>query len=106
MALLGEEAGFHSTLIFLFIIGFANCGPDSVINGAITLQLVDSAHNARVTSLVNGLGSLGGLFEGPVIGMIVNEFGWNSVMPSLMMCSLISCVAIRTIKIKPDTNPV
>lgn len=102
-----EYAGFFSVVVSLFVIGFANCGPDSVINGAITLQLVDPAYNSHVTSLVNGLGSLGGLVEGPVTGLTVYLFGWNSVMPMLMLCSLISCIAIRTIKLRSsDINPV
>ena len=49
--------------LLLFIIGLCNCGPDSVICGAITLKLGNlngQQAGVRVTSIVNGIASIGG----------------------------------------------
>ena len=43
---------------------------------------------AGVTSFTNGLGSLGGILEGPIIGFLSQNFGWNSVI----LCMIFMCV--------------
>ena len=38
---------------------------------------------AGVTSLVNGVGNVGGMVEGPLIGLLLHQFGWLAVLPVL-----------------------
>ena len=59
----GSQVNASVTALQFFLIGLGNCGPDSVIGGAITMEYGGN-QGTRVTSLVNGLGSLGGLIEG------------------------------------------
>ena len=59
----GNQVNAFITALQFFLIGLGNCGPDSVIGGAITMEY-GGTEGTRVTSLVNGLGSLGGLIEG------------------------------------------
>ncbi len=49
----------HTLIIVatFFVIGFASCGPDSVLIGAVTMEVGGEIHGARVTSLVNGIGT-------------------------------------------------
>ena len=58
----GNQSHAFLVAIQFFLVGFGNCGSDSVINGAITMEY-GGKRGTQVTSLVNGLGSLGGLVE-------------------------------------------
>ena len=55
--------------ICLFVIGICNCGSDSILTGPVSTQLGEKDGNeleAGVTSLINGLSSIGGIVEGNV----------------------------------------
>ena len=82
-----------------FLIGFGNCGSDSVINGAITMEY-GGKRGTKVTSLVNGLGSLGGLVEGPVVALLVHGNNWNPVILLLLVCSMLPVILFVQIKQK------
>ena len=61
---------FHDLLnsgICLFVIGICNCGSDSILTGPVSTQLGEKDGKeleAGVTSLINGLSSVGGIVEG------------------------------------------
>jgi sugar phosphate permease len=45
---------------------------------------------------VNGMGSLGAIFEGPIVGVVSETFGWNGV---LICCIFMSfAVTMATLK--------
>ena len=93
----GKSSNAYIMALQFFLIGFGNCGADSVINGAITLEYGGS-QGARVTSLVNGIGSLGGLIEGPIVSHLVHGNNWNPVMILLLSCSILPVLFFLQIK--------
>ena len=93
----GKSSNAYIMALQFFLIGFGNCGSDSVINGAVTSEYGGS-QGARVTSLVNGIGSLGGLIEGPIVSHLVYGNNWNPVMILLFICSILPVVLFMQIK--------
>ena len=81
----------------LLIIGFCNCGPDSVICGATTLKLGNAdgrACGVKVTSMVNGIASIGGIIEGPLVSYWLHyDHGWNVVVLALFLTSTLSALS-------------
>ena len=65
----------------LLLAGAANCGPDSLLTGSVTMTIGErygTSSGAGVTSLVNGVGSVGAIIEGPLVGLISQvSVGWN-----------------------------
>ncbi|XP_046354292.2 putative glycerol-3-phosphate transporter 5 [Haliotis rufescens] len=65
--------------VFMFLAGAFNAGPDTILGGAIPLELGERDNRkagAATVGLVNGFGSVGTCIEGPVIGLISSMYGW------------------------------
>ena len=86
--------------VFLFIIGFCNCGPDSIICGVITFQLGNANGRdcgVKVTSIVNGIASIGGIIEGPLVSYWLQfDSGWELVILAITLASAISAMSFRS----------
>ena len=92
-AFFGSSVGSILVSALLLVIGICNCGPDSVLIGAITAEMgnVDGLNaGAGVTSFVNGLASTGGILEGPILGLLVSYFGWSSVLLAIVTSTLVA----------------
>ncbi len=82
--------------LLLLVAGAANCGPDSLLAGSVTMTIGEKyAKNkgAGVTSFINGVGSVGGIVEGPIIGLISDYVGWHGVMGCMVLLSFVGTVA-------------
>jgi len=104
IVMFGNQSHAFLVAIQFFLVGFGNCGSDSVINGAITMEY-GGKRGTQVTSLVNGLGSLGGLVEGPVVALLVHGNNWNPVILLLLVCSTLPVILFVQIKqksLKPE----
>ena len=98
MALFSFTAHISFTLnvVFLFIAGAANCGPDSILSGSISMDIGERGHQGKgggVTSLVNGMGNVGGMVEGPLIGYLLGIVGWSGVLYGLVGLSVMAAVS-------------
>lgn len=80
----------------LLMVGAANCGPDSLLTGSVTMMIGEkygSNTGAGVTSLVNGIGSIGAIVEGPIIGLISQKVGWHGVMGLMITLSFFAMLS-------------
>ena len=96
--LLTAGFGLGANLVCLLLVGAANCGPDSIIAGSISMEVGERAgggQGAGVTSLVNGVGNLGGMVEGPLIGALYNMLGWAGVLPCLVAVSAVGSLSVH-----------
>ena len=96
-AFFGSLVGSATVAALLLIIGICNCGTDSVLIGAITAEMgnIDGLNaGAGVTSFVNGFSSTGGILEGPLLGILVSHFGWNSVLLTIVTSAMIAAFAL------------
>jgi OPA family glycerol-3-phosphate transporter-like MFS transporter 1/2 len=82
--------------LLLLVAGAANCGPDSLLTGSVTMMIGEKFgknNGAGVTSLVNGVGSIGAIIEGPIIGLISQHVGWHGVIGCMVLMSFVGTVA-------------
>lgn len=78
----------------LVLAGVCICGSDTIMTGSLTIDLAEMdgrATGAAVTSLVNGLGTIGGIVEGPLVGYVSHIYGWKSVFAVMMVTIGGSC---------------
>ena len=47
-----------------------------------------------VTSFINGVGQVGGVVEGPIIGLLAGSLGWQGVLISLVLVSALGTLAV------------
>ena len=58
------------------LIGFGNCGSDSILTGPVSTNLGERSGKdlgAGVTALMNGVSSIGGIIEGSFIHLSNNS---------------------------------
>jgi len=75
--------GLIVNCICLLIMGATNCGPDSMLAGSVAIDIGNrkaDGNGASVTSLVNGIGALGGAVEGPIVWLVWQLTGWTGVL--------------------------
>lgn len=85
---------FH--VIFLALVGALNCGPDILLCGSVSADIGEREGGAAsaVTGVVNGMGSLGTVLEGPLVSFVAAKFGWSSMMPLMILLSCFGAIAI------------
>ena len=91
-----SQFSFVLNVVFLLIAGAANCGPDSILSGSISMEIGERGEGGKgggVTSLVNGVGNVGGMVEGPLIGYLLGVVGWRGVLYGLVGLSAMAAVS-------------
>ena len=82
--------------VLLLLAGAVNCGPDSLLTGSVTMMIGEKYgrnNGAGVTSLANGLGSIGGIIEGPIVGLVSQYVGWTGVILLMVVMSFFATLA-------------
>jgi len=96
--LLSSGWGIALNGMILFLAGATNCGLDGLLSGSCSMEVGernDRKSGAGVTSLVNGVGNVGGMIEGPLVGLVLRQYGWQGVMLlvfSFTIFGLIACI--------------
>ena len=60
---------------------------DAMLAGSISMRLGEEAgegKGATVASFINGMGLIGSILEGPLIGLLLTQAGWEVVLYSLV----------------------
>eukprot|EP00111_Clytia_hemisphaerica_P010948 TCONS_00032108-protein len=80
---------------FLFLAGACQCGPDSVVSGALASE-IGKRENAQsaVSGVINGFGSVGSIIEGPFIAVILTQFGWSGTFYAMVILTGITAIAV------------
>ncbi|XP_068714575.1 uncharacterized protein [Montipora foliosa] len=87
--------GITVNAIFMFLAGACNCGVDPYLTGSIPAEIGERENAQAATSgLVNGFGGLGPIVEGPVVGLIADQYGWNAPFYLMVATSLIGSVTM------------
>ena len=86
LLLITAKYGVILNSICLMIAGAANCGPDSLLAGSVSMTIGEREGpglGGAVTSLINGFGNIGGIVEGPIIGLLSSYIGWEGVLMTI-----------------------
>lgn len=89
--------GWMFNVTFMFLAGAFNCGPDSILGGAVPAELGEQdGKNAAASTvgLVNGFGSFGTCLEGPVIGYISAQYGWSGMFYIMIGLSFLGTLTV------------
>jgi len=76
------------------LIGALLFGPDSLVSAAAAQDAGGPAAAATATGFVNGVGSVGALFQGYVTVGIRKAFGWSAVFYVFVALALLSAAAL------------
>ncbi|XP_066955094.1 uncharacterized protein [Macrobrachium rosenbergii] len=84
---------FHT--LFLVLAGALNCGPDILLAGSVAAEIGEREGGVGlgVTGVVNGMGSLGTVLEGPMVSFAAAWFGWSSMVPLMIVLSCVGAAA-------------
>jgi OPA family sugar phosphate sensor protein UhpC-like MFS transporter len=85
-------AGVHFALLAL--VGALLFGPDALLSGAAAQDAATPAQAATATGLVNGIGSLGALLQGPMTVAVEQAFGWQALFYAFFALSLLAAACL------------
>jgi sugar phosphate permease len=98
IALVGYSAvgsqGVVANALGLAFIGFCLFGPDSLVSGAAAQDAGGPHAAATATGLVNAVGSLGAVLQGPLNAWVSRVFGWHAVFYVFVGCALVAAAAL------------
>ncbi|XP_018006387.1 glucose-6-phosphate exchanger SLC37A2-like [Hyalella azteca] len=86
--------GISMHMILLFLAGLFNSATDILLTGPIAADLgVQYDARVAVSGVINGMGSLGAVIQGPIVGWVGTTWGWTAVVPCLIILSAVGALA-------------
>jgi sugar phosphate permease len=89
---LGASLGWHVSMLAL--LGALVYGPDSLLSGAAAQEAASPHAAGTAVGLVNGLGSLGALFQAGLTVSVQHAFGWNGVFHAFVALSVLGALCL------------
>ncbi|XP_028397737.1 putative glycerol-3-phosphate transporter 5 [Dendronephthya gigantea] len=87
--------GIIFNITSMLIAGVCNCGPDPLLTGSIPAKIGEKVNaQAAVAGVVNGFGGAGAIVEGPLIGLIVDYYGWSGAFYFMVLLSILATFSI------------
>jgi OPA family sugar phosphate sensor protein UhpC-like MFS transporter len=89
--------GIHSVVLFtvgLALCGFMLMGPDSLLSGVGAIDVAGRRNAVMAAGIINGLGSIGPIFQEEIIGYLLDKHGYNEVFYMLMGVSVLGVVGV------------
>ena len=83
--------------LFMFLAGATNGGTDSLLAGSVSMKMGEANGmklGAAVTGLINGVGTLGAVMEGPIVGIVSDNYGWGAVFTLMILLSAVASLMI------------
>lgn len=82
------HASIAVNVALLVCIGALLFGPDALLSGAAAQDAGGERAAAMAAGMVNGIGSLGAIFEGFAVPRISRSWGWEALFPVLVVLAL------------------
>ena len=86
-------AGMHNVWLFavgLSLCGFMLMGPDSLIAGVGAIDIGGRRGAIVAAGLINGIGSIGPIFQEEVIGWVLDHYGYRASLSLLVMMAILA----------------
>jgi sugar phosphate permease len=97
-----SEHGVAMNTLGLAAIGALLFGPDALLSGAAAQDAGGPYAAAAATGLVNGVGSIGGMFAGLAVPQISKTLGWTALFPSLVALALLSALVLVPVIVRME----
>lgn len=91
-----SQWGIIPNCLFMAIAGAFNCGPDTILGGSLPSEIGEANGRnaaAAVTGVINGFGSFGSCFEGPIVGLVSQYYGWSGMFYLMIFLSGVATFA-------------
>ena len=91
---LGVGEGVLPNVLGLALIGFLLFGPDSLVSGAAAQDAGGPEAAALAAGLINGMGSVGAIFQEAVTRGVSARYGWGALFQVFVVLSLVAALAL------------
>ena len=91
---LGVGSGVLANVLGLALIGFLLFGPDALISGAAAQDAGGPVAAALAAGLINGIGSVGAVFQEAVTRGVSSRWGWNALFEVFVAMSLAAALCL------------
>jgi OPA family glycerol-3-phosphate transporter-like MFS transporter len=98
--------GFFGTQsVWMFGIGLSLCGfmlmgPDSLLSGVGAIDVGGRRRAVMAAGIINGLGSIGPVFQEELIGYLLDHHGYDSVFITLVIASAVGVVGTGLLSLR------
>ncbi|MGH9158845.1 MAG: MFS transporter [Vicinamibacteraceae bacterium] len=82
-------AGYVACGIGIALIGIANYGPDTLLQGAAAQDAGAGLGTGTVSGLISGVGSVGQLFSPYLVALVADWYGWNGLFHLFTIVALV-----------------
>eukprot|EP00117_Sycon_ciliatum_P008216 scpid58499/ scgid0350/ Putative glycerol-3-phosphate transporter 1; Glycerol-3-phosphate permease 1; Protein PHOSPHATE STARVATION-INDUCED GENE 3 len=92
------KQGMVMNCAMLSLAGAANVATDPIISAMVPMSIAElegTNIKAGLASVINGMGSVGVILEGPLIGKIADLYGWSVCLYVLVSLQILSLVLVR-----------
>ena len=86
--------GMVANILSLGAIGFLLFSPDALISGPAAQDIGGEDAAASAAGIINGMGSVGSVFQGLITAGISKALGWDALFYVFIALALVSCVAL------------
>jgi MFS transporter, OPA family, sugar phosphate sensor protein UhpC len=91
---LGVGSGVLANVLGLALIGFLLFGPDALVSGAAAQDAGGPAAAALAAGLINGIGSMGAIFQEAVTRGVSGRWGWGALFQVFVGLSLVGALCL------------
>ena len=91
---LGVGSGVLANVLGLALIGFLLFGPDALVSGAAAQDAGGPVAAALAAGLINGIGSVGAVFQEAVTRGVSERWGWNALFQVFVAMSLAAALCL------------
>lgn len=98
-----SSAGPSSVLLFavgLSLCGFMLMGPDSLLSGVGAIDVGGRGGAIVAAGVINGLGSVGPIFQEEMIGVVLDRYGYGALFKLLIAVSLLGVIGTGYLSIR------
>jgi sugar phosphate permease len=92
--------GYLANFLSMALVGFLLFGPDALVC-SVAAQDLGGAHAAGTAAgAINGMGSVGAIFQGMVTAYIAEKWGWNALFQTFVWLALACAVILVPYAVK------
>jgi OPA family glycerol-3-phosphate transporter-like MFS transporter len=88
------DQGMWVTMLTMALVGALLFGPDSIVSGAVSQDLGGPHAAALACGVINGLGSIGAVFQGFMVRYVSDEYGWNALFTVFQVLAIVATLAL------------
>ncbi len=84
--------GLWANILGIGLIGLATYGPDSILSGAVAMDIGGKEGAATAAGFINGVGSMGQLLSPIVVAFVTDKYGWDSLFYLFVILALLAAL--------------